>query len=68
MSKKIRIDWVNRSHFFTKKELNYINNFLKESKSLTQGKELLKFETSLRSYLKVQNINVRHVIGFLKNL
>ncbi len=57
MSKKIRIDWVNRSHFFTKKELNYLNNFLKESKSLTQGKELLKFETSLRSYLKVQNIN-----------
>ena len=58
MSKKIRIDWVNRSHFFTKKKLNYLNNFLKESKSLTQGKELLKFETSLRSYLKVQNINV----------
>ena len=43
--------------FFTQKELNYLNNFLKKSESLTQGKELFKFETSLGKYLKVKNIN-----------
>lgn len=58
MSKKLKINWVNRSHFFTQKELNYLNNFLKKSESLTQGKELFKFETSLGKYLKVKNINV----------
>lgn len=58
MSKKLQIDWVNRSHFYTKKELSYLNFFLKRSLSLTQGGELLKFESSLRKYLKVQNINV----------
>ncbi len=58
MSKKLQIDWVNRSHFYTKKELSYLNNFLKNSTSLTQGAELLKFESSLKKYLKVQNINV----------
>ena len=56
MSKKLKIDWVNRSHFFTKGEISYLNNFLKTSTSLTQGNELLKFETSLKKYLKIQKI------------
>ncbi len=58
MSKKLKIDWVNRSHFFTQGEMSYLYNFLKTSTSLTQGNELLKFETSLKKYLKIQNVNV----------
>jgi perosamine synthetase len=52
----MKIEWSNRAHFFTKKELKYLNNFLEKSKNLTQGNELSKFENGLKKYLKVKNV------------
>ena len=52
----MKIEWSNRAHFFTKKELGYLNHFLEKSQNLTQGNELLKFENGLKKYLKVKNV------------
>jgi dTDP-4-amino-4,6-dideoxygalactose transaminase len=54
----LKIDWSGRSHFYTKKEKDYLLKIIDKSDVLTHGPELDRFETGLKNYLKVNNIFV----------
>ena len=52
----MKIDWSGRSHNYSAKDINYLNNIIKTADPLTQGKYLKKFEKDFSKYIGKKNV------------
>ena len=52
----IKIDWSGRSHNFSKKEIHYLSNVIRNADPLTSGNEIKIFEKNLAKYLKINQV------------
>ena len=52
----MKINWSGRAHNFSKEDLKYFINVIKNADPLTQGSYLKKFEKDFSKYIKNENV------------
>ena len=52
----MKINWSGRAHNYSRKEINYLVNIIKNADPLSQGKYLKKFEDVFGKYINKKNV------------
>ena len=52
----MKIDWSGRSHKYSKEDIKYLSQVIKNADPLTQGKYLNLFEKNFAKYIKSSNV------------